>query len=99
MAKSIQAQKANRRAGVRTDQASQRLQAVPVARHRESEGRMGLDLHRPQPHQARKSRLTSLSLRKPNRAKAIWTGSYVRAVSATASPALTVCCHNNAAGS
>ena len=32
---------------------AQRVQAVPVAGHRESDSRMGADLHRPQPHQAR----------------------------------------------
>ena len=61
MAKSLQIEKANRRAGVRTDQAGKRVQAVPVARHRESEGRMGADLHRPQPHQARPRRMSALS--------------------------------------
>ena len=61
MAKPLPAQEANRRAGVRTDQASKRVQAVPVARRRESEGGMGVDLHRPQPHQARQSRLSQLS--------------------------------------
>ena len=61
MAKSIPVQKANRGAGVRTDQTGKRVQAVPVAWHRESEGRMGVDLHRPQPHQARPHRLSELS--------------------------------------
>ena len=55
MAKSLQVAKANRRAGVRTDQAGKRVQAVPAARHRESEGRMGADLHRSQPRQARRA--------------------------------------------
>jgi hypothetical protein len=52
---------ANRRAGVRSDQGGTRLQAVPHARYRESDGRMGDDLHRPQPPQARKG----LSMREP----------------------------------
>ena len=60
MAKSVSPQEANRGAGLRTDQTSKRVQAVPVARHRESEGRMGPDLHRPQPHQARPSRMSAL---------------------------------------
>ena len=42
-------QKASGRAGVRTDQTGKRLQTVPVTRHRQSKGRMGADLHRPQP--------------------------------------------------
>ena len=50
--------KADRGAGVRTDQASTRLPAVPAARHRESAGRMGADLHRPQPHKAGGDRMT-----------------------------------------
>lgn len=35
--------------GVRTDQAGQRVPSVPTAGDRQSEGRMGHDLHRPQP--------------------------------------------------
>jgi transposase len=74
-AKQVQVQEANRRAGLRTDQAGKGLQAVPVARHRESEGRMGDDLHRPQPHQDRKGRVSRLSFMKQPRARGIWTGS------------------------
>jgi hypothetical protein len=50
MAKSLQVQKANRGASVRADQTGKRVQAVSVARHREREGRMGIDLHHPQSH-------------------------------------------------
>ena len=42
VAKPLQAQKANGRAGVRTDQTGKRVQTVPVTRHRESRRRMGL---------------------------------------------------------
>jgi hypothetical protein len=41
------------RASVRTDQAGNGLSRVPAAGNRESEGRMGIDLHRPQPPKAR----------------------------------------------
>ncbi|MGY4501602.1 transposase [Bradyrhizobium sp. GM24.11] len=41
------------RAGVRADQGGERLPPVPAAGNRESEGRMGDDLHRPQPPKAR----------------------------------------------
>lgn len=71
----IQAQKASRRAGVRTDQTGKRVQAIPAARHRESESRMGADLHRPQPHQARPSGMNRLSFSQHPYAGAIWTGS------------------------
>ena len=74
-AKSVQAAKADRRAGVRTDQAGTRLPPVPVAWRRESTRRMGVDLHRPQPHQARQGRLTMRSFVKPENPRAIWTGS------------------------
>jgi hypothetical protein len=37
---------------------NRRVPAVPAARHRESKGRMGVDLHRPQPDQARPRRLS-----------------------------------------
>jgi hypothetical protein len=52
---------------------------VSAAWHRESEGRMGDDLHRPQPHQARKcprpGRLNSLPSIKRREARHTWTGS------------------------
>ena len=75
MAKPLPVEKADRRAGVRTDQTGKRLPAVPVARHRESEGRMGADLHRPQPHQARPRRMSALSSVQTAIPDAIWTGS------------------------
>ena len=42
--------KADRRAGVRADQASTRISTIPAARPRSREGGMGADLHRPQHH-------------------------------------------------
>ena len=70
----LPAQKADRRSGVRTDQAGPRLPPVPVARRRESPRRVGDDLHRPQPHQARKARLTGLAFHDKPDPSAIWTG-------------------------
>ena len=55
MAQPLPIAKADRGAGVRTDQAGTRLPPVPVARRRESACRVGDDLHRPQPHQARQA--------------------------------------------
>ena len=46
-AKSIQVEKAGCGAGVRTDQTSKGVQAVPATRHRKGRGGMGADLHRP----------------------------------------------------
>ena len=76
--------KADRRAGVRTDQAGERVPPVPVARHREGEGRMGDDLHRPQPRQARAGRMSTIicrmstsSLVKNPNVRPTWTGSEV----------------------
>ena len=74
-AKPLQAQKANSRAGVRTAQTGTRVQTVPVTRHRQSEGRMGADLHRTQPRQARPGQLSRLSFIPPLTPTAIWTGS------------------------
>ena len=42
---------ADRRAGLRPDQARPRLPPVPLARPRQGPGRVGADLHRPQPDQ------------------------------------------------
>ena len=76
MAKPLQAQKASGRAGVRTNQTGKRVQTVPVTRHRQSKGRMGADLHRAQPRQARPGQLSGLSFIPPTHANsAIWTGS------------------------
>src|SRR4051812_40043837 len=52
-AQPLPAAQASGRAGVRTDQARQRLPPVPLAWPRSGPGRMGHDLHRPQPPQAR----------------------------------------------
>ncbi len=75
MAKQVPAQKTSRRAGVRTNQTGKGFQAVPVARYRESENRMGADLHRPQSHQARPSGMNSLSFMQQSNPRPIWTGS------------------------
>jgi hypothetical protein len=50
----LPAQKASGRARIRTNQAGQRLPPIPLARPRSSPSRVGDDLHRPQPAQARK---------------------------------------------
>ena len=42
---------------------------------RESDGRMGADLHRPQPHQARNSRMSRLAFIEQPSPRTIWTGS------------------------
>ena len=42
---------------------------------RQSEGRMGADLHRTQPHKAREGRMTDLSSLTTRPARPIWTGS------------------------
>ena len=52
LAQPIPPQEADRRAGLRPDQGGARLQAVPVAWHRESQSRVGDDLHGTQPAQA-----------------------------------------------
>ena len=67
--------KADCRTGVRADQTSPRLPSVPVAGRRTSARRMGIALHRPQPPQARPSRVRGLSSRKMPNPRAIWTGS------------------------
>ncbi len=75
-AEPLQAQKASRRAGVRTDQTGKRVQTVPVTRHRQRKSRMGADLHRAQPRKARPGYLSGLSFIPPTHAnEAIWTGS------------------------
>jgi hypothetical protein len=43
--KSLPLAQADRRTRVRTDQTGKRVQAIPAARHRQSEGRMDPDLH------------------------------------------------------
>jgi hypothetical protein len=55
----MRAQETSGRAGVRADQTGPGLQAVPATRARPGPGRMGDDLHRPQPPQARKSKAMS----------------------------------------
>ena len=62
VAKPVQTEEADRRAGVRADQTGARLPPVPVARRRESACGVGDDLHRPQPRQARQGRVSELSL-------------------------------------
>ena len=52
-----------------------RAQTVPVTRLRQTKGRMGADLHRTQPWQARPGQLRGLSFVPPLTPKAIWTGS------------------------
>jgi len=49
----IPATKADRRTGLRPDQTGEGLPPVPPARHRQSDCRMGVDLHRSQSQQAR----------------------------------------------
>ena len=71
----LPAAQADCRSGVRTDQTSPRLPPVPVARRRKRARRMGDDLPRPQPHQARKHRLSGLSFGNLPVPKPIWTGS------------------------
>jgi hypothetical protein len=75
VAKPLQAQKASRRASVRTDQTGKRVQTIPVTRHRKRKGRMGADLHRAQPRQARPGCLSRLSFIYQLKPTAIWTGS------------------------
>ena len=75
MAQPLPAEEADRGAGVRTDQAGTRLPPVPAARRREGACRVGADLHRPQPHQARQGSLSRLSSPKMPVRNAIWTGS------------------------
>src|SRR5215218_10105455 len=72
MAKPVSVQEADRGTGVRTDQAGPRLPPVPAARHRRRCGRMGDDLHRPQPHKARKGNLIGLFSKQP---ATTWTDS------------------------
>ena len=74
-AKPLPAPKASGRAGVRTDQTGKRVQTVPVTRHRQSKGRMGADLHRTQPRQARPGYLSGLSFIHQLSPTAIRTGS------------------------
>jgi hypothetical protein len=59
--------------GVRTDQASPRVQTVPAGRYRQSAQRKGDHLYRPQPQQARKGRVTDLSTLINRLARPIWT--------------------------
>ena len=66
---------ADRGTRVRTDQTDKGLPAVLVAERRKSARRMGNDLHRPQPHKARKSRMRRLLSQNRNVKGAIWTGS------------------------
>ena len=47
------------RAGIRTGQGGERVPPVPLAGNREGEGRMGDDLHRPQPRKTRPGRRMS----------------------------------------
>src|SRR5215207_6544589 len=72
MAKPVSVEEADRGTGVRTDQAGPRLPPVPAARHRRRCGRMGDDLHRPQPHKARKANLIGLFSKQP---ATTWTNS------------------------
>ena len=51
--------KTDRRAGVRSDQAGQRIQAVPSQRPRQGQSRMEPHLHRPQPAEAGSSAVTA----------------------------------------
>ena len=46
------------RTRLRTDQTGKRVQAIPAARHRKGKRRMGTHLHRSQPRQAGKGRLS-----------------------------------------
>ena len=56
--------KAGGRAGVRAGQAGERIPTVPVAGDRKGKGRMGDDLHRPQPPKARaRCRVSAIMLR------------------------------------
>src|SRR3954466_11699439 len=72
MAKPVSVEEADRGTGVRTDQAGPRLPPVPAARYRRRCGRMGDDLHRPQPHKARKGNLIGLFSKQP---ATTWTNS------------------------
>src|SRR5215218_9472566 len=72
MAKPVSVEEADRGTGVRTNQAGPRLPPVPAARHRRRCGRMGDDLHRPQPHKARKGNLIGLFSKQP---ATTWTNS------------------------
>ena len=58
----LPAAQAGGRTGVRTDQAGERVPPVPVTGNREGEGRMGDDLHRPQPSKARAGYMSATML-------------------------------------
>jgi hypothetical protein len=66
---------ADRRAGVRTDQTGKRIQAIPAARHRKGQRRMGPDLHRSQPRQAGKGRMSTSPIINHHNVQPTQTGS------------------------